>query len=176
MEQSKFLEEVSVWDHPPQSRITQTEEKNKKFFKENQTDSLRQPHIKMTQHRTMRNLKVISGPSRETSFIAITWNPESNCTCREKKHFCIPLKYIDVTRNTRTSLWCNAGEEDWWLLERGWRSWIVRYVDRIHKIYDIERETTRWVYVVETDEKANDFQAGWMIARNREKHVWCIQT
>ena len=27
-----------------------------------------------------------------------------NCTCREKNHFPIPLKHIDVTRNTHTSL------------------------------------------------------------------------
>ena len=34
----------------------------------------------------------------------ITWNPESNCTCRLKNHSPIPLKYIDVTRATNTSL------------------------------------------------------------------------
>ena len=27
-----------------------------------------------------------SGLLQENSFIVITWNPESNCTCREKKH------------------------------------------------------------------------------------------
>ena len=47
---------------------------------------------------------MISGLLREISFVAITWNPESNCTCREKNHFLIPLKYIDVTRTTHTSL------------------------------------------------------------------------
>ena len=31
--------------------------------------------------------KKISGLSREISFIAITWNPESNCSCRKKNHF-----------------------------------------------------------------------------------------
>ena len=45
------------------------------------------PHIKMTQRGMMRKLKVTSGLSQENSFIAITWNPESNCTCREKNHF-----------------------------------------------------------------------------------------
>ena len=72
---------------PPQSGIVQNEERNKKFFEENQTDSLLQPHIKMTQHGMMRKLKMTSGLLRETSFIAITWNPESNCTCRMKNHF-----------------------------------------------------------------------------------------
>ena len=31
--------------------------------------------------------KMIFGLPQENSFIAITWNPESNCTCREKNHF-----------------------------------------------------------------------------------------
>ena len=30
---------------------------------------------------------------------------------------------------------CDVGEKYWRLLERWWRSWIVRYVDRIHKIH-----------------------------------------
>ena len=47
------------------------EEKNKKFFEENQTNSLLQTIFKMTQHGMMRKLKMISGPS----------HPESNCTC-----------------------------------------------------------------------------------------------
>ena len=45
-----------------------------------------------------------SGRSQENSFIVITWNPESNCSCRLKNHFLIPLKYIDVTRSTDTTL------------------------------------------------------------------------
>ena len=45
------------------------------------------PHIKMTQHEMMRKLKMISCLLQEISFIAIMWNPESNCTCRKKNHF-----------------------------------------------------------------------------------------
>ena len=33
----------------------------------------------------------------------ITSNPESNCTCREKRHF-YSTEFIDVTRATSTSL------------------------------------------------------------------------
>ena len=66
--------------------IVQNEERNKKFFEENQTDSLLQPHLKMTLHWMMRKLEMISGPCQEISFVAITWNPESNCTCRLKNH------------------------------------------------------------------------------------------
>ena len=51
----------------------------------------------------MRKLKVTSGLLQENSFIVITLNPELNCTCREES-FPIPMKYIDVTRPTKTSL------------------------------------------------------------------------
>ena len=50
MEQSKFLEEIDVWSHPLESGIVLNEERNKKFFEENQTDSLLQPQFKMTLH------------------------------------------------------------------------------------------------------------------------------
>ena len=84
--------------------IVQNEVRNKKFSKENQTDSLLQPLFKMTIHWMVRKLKMISGLLQEISFIAITCNPESNCTCRKKNRFPIPMKYVDVTRTTHTSL------------------------------------------------------------------------
>ena len=43
------------------------------------------------------------GPYQETSYSAITLNPESNFTRREDS-FPIPLKYIDVSRTTHTNL------------------------------------------------------------------------
>ena len=63
-----------------------------------------QLHIKKTPRVMMRKLKVTSGLLQENSFIVITLNPELNCTCREKNQFLTPLKYIDVTRTTYTSL------------------------------------------------------------------------
>ena len=45
------------------------------------------------------------GPCQETSYTAITLNPESNFTNREREEsFPIPRKYIDVSRTTRTNL------------------------------------------------------------------------
>ena len=35
----------------------------------------------------MVKLEMISGPFQAILFTVITWNPESNCTCREKNHF-----------------------------------------------------------------------------------------
>ena len=77
-----------IRDHPERGK------EHKKFFEENQTDSLLQHLFKTTQHATMRKL---------ISFIVITWNPESYCTCREKNHFLF-RRSIDVTRTTKTSL------------------------------------------------------------------------
>ena len=53
----------------------------------NQMNYTLQPYFKTTQRAMMRKLKVTSGPLQENFFIVITWNPESNWTCREKKHF-----------------------------------------------------------------------------------------
>ena len=35
----------------------------------------------------MLKLGMISGPFQASLFTVIMWNPESNCTCREKNHF-----------------------------------------------------------------------------------------
>ena len=87
MEQLKYLEEINVWEHPPYSGIVQKEEKNKKFFEENQTDSLLSPF----QYDSTRDDEEAESDFwtllQVISFIAIMWNPESNCTCRQKNHF-----------------------------------------------------------------------------------------
>ena len=55
--------------------------------------------------------------------------------------FRIPIKYIDVTRTTHTSLDVFL-EKYRRLLQRGWRKRIVRCMDRLHKIHLIERKAT----------------------------------
>ena len=73
-------------------------------------------HNKMTQHWMMVKLEMISGPFQAISFTVITWNPESNCTCREKNHFSIAVKFLDVTRNTHTSsdVMLEKSTDDYW--------------------------------------------------------------
>ena len=78
--------------------------RNKKFFEENQADFLLHPHIKMTQHVVMMKRKMTSGRSQENSFIVITLNPESNCTCREKNHFLFRWSTSTLPKTTHTSL------------------------------------------------------------------------
>ena len=74
MEQSKTL---------GRDRRLRNEERNKKFFEENQKGL---HHLK-THTRMPVKQEMISGPCQETSFAAITWNAESNCTCQKKNRF-----------------------------------------------------------------------------------------
>ena len=50
-----------------------------------ESDGSFQPHFK-THCRMMVKEEMISGPFQGTLFTVITLNPESNCTCREKRH------------------------------------------------------------------------------------------
>ena len=61
-------------------------------------------YIFMTHFRMSVKHEMISGPSREISHTAITLNQESKSTGREKESFPIPMKNIDVTRGTHTTL------------------------------------------------------------------------
>ena len=63
---------------------SELQEKNKVIFEENQTGLL-QPHVK-THRGMMVKPKMIFGPSQEILFTVITWNLESNCTCRLRNH------------------------------------------------------------------------------------------
>ena len=63
---------------------------------------------------------MIFGPCQETSYTAITSNPQSSFTRREREEsFPIPLKYIDVSRTTHTNL--NVKQEkridDYWNID-----------------------------------------------------------
>ena len=94
-----------------------------------------------------------------------------------EESFPIPMKYIDVTRTTHTSLDVMM-EKYWWLLERRLRKRIIRSMDRFLKIHCIEWKTTGWIFIVrgETDKKTNDLQARHFVARDLERYVWCVET
>ena len=59
-----------------------------------------------------------------------------------EESFSVPLKYIDVTRTTQTSLdvLLEKNIEDYWNVEGEKRS--VRCMDRLHKIHLIDRKAT----------------------------------
>ena len=115
---------------------------------------------------------------QEISFIAVTWNQESKLHMPKEESFPIPMKYIDVTRTTHTSLDVLLEKTDWWWLERRRRKRIIRCMDRLHKIYFNEWKATWRIYMVwwETDEETNNLKTRQCMARNVEAYVWCSET
>ena len=93
-------------------------------------------------HRGM----MVNGLFQETSYTVITWNSESNCTCREKIHFLFQWN-ISTLPGLQIHPWMWCWRKHRWLLERWWRSRIVRYVDRFHKVHCNEWKTNGWIFM-----------------------------
>ena len=83
MDESNPLEEIKPWEHPPRYGSDQFKEKVTLIFLENQKGLF---HNLTTHFRLPVKLWTIFGPCQETSFSAITLNPESNFTRREYNH------------------------------------------------------------------------------------------
>ena len=83
MDESEPLEEIRTCEHPPWYGTNQFKERVILTFLENQKGLLHnlKTHFRMPVERLM-----IFGPCRETSYTAITLNPESNFTRRAKNH------------------------------------------------------------------------------------------
>ena len=115
---------------------------------------------------------MIFGPYQETSYTAITLNPESNFTRREKNHSLFPLKYIDVSRTTCTNLDVKQEKriDDYWNVD-GSKDLSDPWTGFTHLLY-IGRKTSRRIYVVqvEINEKTADIQARSFVARNLENN------
>ena len=97
-----------------------------------------------------------------------------------EESFPIPLKYIDVSRTTHTNLECYARTPHRRLLAHRCVQNFVRFMERIHKVYSIERETSKGTNVVrgETDKSSSDIQARSFMARTLEsygKECWAIE-
>ena len=90
-----------------------------------------------------------------------------------EESFPIPLKSIDVTRNTYTSLdvMSEKSIDDYWNVD-GDRELSDMWTGS-HKIHYIECKATGWIYMVqrETHEKTNDLKARQIMARNMETCV-----
>ena len=84
MDESNFLEEIRNWEHPPWYGIDQFKERVTLTFLESQK-GLHLHHLK-THYQMPVKQQMTSGPCQETSYTAITLNPESNFTRREKNH------------------------------------------------------------------------------------------
>ena len=83
MDESKHLEEIRTWEHPPWYGIDQFKERVMLTFLENQKGLF---HNLKTHFRMPVKREMTFGPCQETSYTAITLNPESNFSRREKNH------------------------------------------------------------------------------------------
>ena len=103
----------------------------------------------------------------------ITWNPESNCTCRLKNPFPTPLKYIDITRTTGTTLVCESEKQFWRLMERWWER-IVGCMDRFHNRKMSEKPPDGYTLSGRDLTRKQTTSRPTIMARSW-KHVWCIK-
>ena len=114
--------------------------RNKKFFEENQADFLLHPPHQDDSTR--------GDDEAKNDFWTITGEfiyrhhvePRVKLYLPREESFLVPLKYIDVTQNNTYVAGCVVGITYWRLLERRWRSRIVRCMNRFHKIHFIERK------------------------------------
>ena len=140
-DESNPLEEIRTWEHPRWYGLDQFKERVILTFLENQKGLF---HL-TTRFRLSVKQLMTSGPCLESSYTAITLNPESNFTRREQNHS--PIHW-----NTLTSP------------ELHKRIWML---NKNAAVYSIGRKTSRRIYVVpgETNEKTADIQARSFMAR-----------
>ena len=131
--------------------------------------------------------KMIFGLSQENFIYRHHVEPSVKLYVPKEESFTMPLEFIWRYQNYLHNVGLYVGEKYLRLLERWWRSWIVRYVDWFQKIHDIEWKSTKWTYMVwvETDKKTNDHKARQIMARNveifsdaskrKEKQKWTIE-
>ena len=163
MDESKPVEEIINWEHPPWYGSDQFKENVILTFLENQKSLFRHltTHFRMLLRRWMT-----FGPCQETSFSAITLNPESNFTRREKNHSLFHLNtltypelliriWMSSKSDASTSIGISMGQETCLILAHVSLSLLCW------------KNTSRWIYVVqdEIDEKAADIQARLFMAR-----------
>ena len=151
---------IRHWKSPPWFGIIQFEEtvimtsyENHKGFR---LHNIFKTHIRMPAKHEM-----ISGPSLDTSYTAITLNHESNFARRERNHFLFHWKFYWRHQGYSYCLRCIAGKPHRWLLEHWWVKRFVRLMDRFHTFSLIEGKASRRIHVVrgEIDQTASNIKA-----------------
>ena len=106
MDESKPLEEIRNWEHPPWYGSDPFKETVTLIFLENQKGLFHHltTHFRMPVKRLM-----IFGPWQETSHSAITLNQSQ--TLLAERRVPIPLKYIDVFKTHKNELGCQTWEK-----------------------------------------------------------------
>ena len=126
----------------------------------------------------MVKLGMISGPFQAILFIVITWNARFKLYVPREESFPIPLKFIDVTRTTDTSLdvVLEKNIDDYWNVD-GDRELSDTWTGFTRFTF-LNEKTTGWIHMFrgETDKKTNDLQARHFVARDFERYVRCVET
>ena len=169
MDESNFLGgDIKTWEHPPWYGSDHFKERVTLIFLENQKGLF---HHLTTHFRMLVKRLMMFGPCQETSFSAITLNPESNFTRREKNHSLFhwsTLTYPELLIRIWMSSKRNASTIIGMLMVKR----LVGSLDRFHPVYFIGRKTSRRKYVVkvEINEKTAHIQARSLMARNLENN------
>ena len=161
-------EEIKTWEHPPWYGSDHFKERVTLIFLENQKGLF---HHLTTHFRMLVKRLMMFGPCQETSYTAITLNPESNFTRREKNHSLFhwsTLTYPELLVQIWMSNKRNASTIIGMLMVKR----LVGSLDRFHPVYFIGRKTSRRIYMVkvEINEKTADIQARSFMARNLENN------
>ena len=157
MEQSKSLEEIDVWEHPPWPRI--------------ELEGLSSP-------TPLQDDSTLDGAEAGNDFWSITGDficrhhvePRVKLYMPREESCLIPLKYIDVTRNTHTSLDVlleRMEKENYQMHGQASQDWFIV----LNK-----RPLDRYAWSGETEEETNDLKTRQCMARCVEAYVWCIKT
>ena len=83
--------------------------------------------------------------------------PQVQLHVPKEETFSIQLKYIDVTRSIYTDLDVMQEKS---VLDCRFESKFIRFLERVHEVRSIERESSRGIYVfrVETDKNSSNHQ------------------
>ena len=167
MDESKHLEEIRNWEHPPWYGRDQLKEMVTLTFLENQKDLFHnlKTHFWMPVKRRTTFLvhvgKLQKPPSR--------WTP-SQTLLAERGIIPYSTEIHWRIQNYSYEFGCQAREAHWWLLEHWWVSILVWSLDRFHTIYSTRRESSWRIYLVrgEIDEKTAYIQARSSVATTLE--------
>ena len=137
MEQYKTLGENSVWEHTPSTRERPERGEEQEILRgtsnELHSPTLLQEDLTLADEEAKNDVWTITGEFIHRHHV------EPRVKLYEES-FPIPLKYIDVTRTTYTSLDVMLEKTVWWQLEGGWRKTIISGMDRLHKIRSTTEE------------------------------------
>ena len=168
MDESKPLEEIKTWEHPPWDGIEPIQgESNIDFLGESE-GSLPQPQDSFPDAReALNDFWSMSGNFIYHHHV----EPRVKLYSPREESFPIPLKYIDASRTTRTNLDVMQERhiDDQWNVDPS-RD-FVWFFDRFHSVYSIFRRTSRRTCLVlgETHKTASDIQARTLKARALDK-------